>query len=252
MNNEKSVSQKKINWFELLIFYAVAVLVSAPFRLSLIDLSKIAPLPCGFDIFYHILRGIGPAVGFIVVFYFLKSKDERKFSFWGLSKLYTLLAAAVIPIGLVIIGVQNKSGVNEHYYGLLSGIMLILYAIGEEYGWRGYLQQALAPLKEPWRILAIAVLWYMWHLNFLLPDFTVKAHLVFFGFLLLGSWGLMKISQSSLSILFTAGVHISFNVLSDVKTVGNKDLILLVAASVWTALIFLISRKQKSEAAKLV
>lgn len=252
MNNEKSVSQQKINWPELLIFYAVAVLVSAPFRLRLIDLGKIAPLPYGLDIFYHILRGIGPAIGFIVVFYLLKSKVERKFTFWGISKLYTLIAAAVIPIGLVIIGVQNQAGVNEHYYGLLSGVMLIIYALGEEYGWRGYLQQALAPLKEPWRILAIAVLWYLWHLNYLLPGFSFTSQIIFFGFILLGSWGLMKISQSTLSILFTVAVHMSFNVLADLKIEGNKDFVLLIAANVWTILIFIISRKRKSESASQV
>lgn len=252
MKNEKTDTQQKINWPELFIFYSVAVLISAPFRLRIIDLSVIAPLPYGLDIFYRILRGIGPAIGFLVVVYLLKSKVKMDFTFWGVSKLHSLIAAAVIPAGLVIVGVGNQAGVNEHFYGLLSGLMLIIYAFGEEYGWRGYLQQALVPLKEPWRIFLIAILWYLWHLNYLLPDFSIISHLVFFGFLLLGSWGLMKISQSTLSILFTAGVHISFNVLSDMKIEGKKYFVLLVAAIVWTTLILIISRKRKSEVAQQI
>jgi uncharacterized protein len=242
---EHVTSGKKINWSELAIFYVVSVIVSAPFRLNMIHLDQIVSLPSGFNIFYRILRGIGPLVGFLVVYYVLKSKVERKLSFWGINRLYAILAIIIIPVCLGIAGVINTEGLDNHYYGFLSGIFLIFYALGEEYGWRGYLQQALEPMKLPYRIIIIAILWYVWHLNFLLPDFTVKTHLLFFAFLLLGSWGLLKISESTYSILFVAAVHLAFNILSDVHvTEGRKIMVLIPAAIVWTVLIVLLNKKR--------
>ncbi len=245
MTPNQGVSFKRIKWIELIIYYTVSVLVSAPFRLGLIKMDEIIPLPYGLNIFYRILRGIGPAIGFLVVYYVLKSKIDRKLSFWGVNKLYSLLAVLVIPLCLAIAGVTNSEEYNQHYFGFITGIMLIFYALGEEYGWRGYLQQALEPLKLLYRVLIIAILWYVWHLNFLLPDFTVKTHIVFFAFLILGSWGLLKISESTFSILFVAAVHIAFNILSDIHVAGIMKIIVLVfAASVWTILIILLNKKR--------
>lgn len=245
--NSGSINQsERINWFEIIIFYIVAVLVSAPFRLRLINPDELFPLPAGLGVFYHIFRGIGPAAGFIFVFYILKSKVNRSMTFWGQSRNFSLIAISAIPLGLTIAGVENNSGFNQHYFGFIYGIMLVFYALGEEYGWRGYLQQALAPMKAPFRILLIAILWYFWHLNFLLPDFTVKTHLIFFGFLLLGSWGLQKISEGTGSILFVAAVHLSFNVLSDVHAgFTRKIIVILVAASIWTILIINLRKQEK-------
>lgn len=252
-NSTMEIQGKNINWMELIIFYVVAVLVSAPFRLNLIKLDELIPLPYGLNVFYHILRGIGPAVGFITVYYLFKSRVPGRFTFLGLNKYYSFIAIAVIPLGLTFAGVDNDSGLNRNYFGFLTGIMLIFYALGEEYGWRGYLQQALSPIKVPYRILLIALLWYVWHLNFLLPGFTVKTHLIFFMFLLLGSWGLMKISESTFSILFVAAVHLSFNILSDVKTDFNrKVIVLLVAAAIWTILIIYVKKGKIKSSPKTI
>jgi uncharacterized protein len=242
----KEINGNSVNWIELIIFYVVAVLVSAPFRLRLVNLDELLPLPYGLGVFYHILRGIGPAVGFITVYYIFKSRVPRKFTFLGINKYFSLIAIAVIPLGLTLAGVDNNSGFNKNYSGFLTGIMLIFYALGEEYGWRGYLQQALSPIKAPVRIFLIAVLWYLWHLNFLLPDFTIKTHLLFFMFLLLGSWGLMKISENTFSILFTAAVHLCFNILSDVKVSDNRKIyVLLASVAIWAILVIYLEKNKK-------
>ena len=243
MNSSKIYPDKKIRWGELIIFYSLSILVSAPFRLHLIKMDEVIPLPYGLNILYRIFRGIGPAIGFVVVYYLLKSKVNRKLSFWGNNKWYSFLAITIIPASLCIAGVENSESLNKHYFGFLTGIMLIMYALGEEFGWRGYLQQALEPIKLPYRIFLIAILWYVWHLNFLVPEITLKSHIIHFAFLLLGSWGLLKISESTSSILFVAAVHLAFNILSDVSLSGQvKILIVLFAAIVWTVLIFLLNK----------
>jgi hypothetical protein len=246
MKNSFIPSTQKVNWKEVLTFYIVAVAVSAPFRLNLIQPAQILPLPYGLNIFYRVLRGIGPAAGFLVMLYILKSNAVRANSFWGLNKIYSALSVLVIPIGLTLVGVNNDWGLDKNYYGFLTGMMLILYALAEEYGWRGYLQQALLPLPLPYRIVAIAVLWYVWHLNFLLPNISVQMHVVHFLSLVLGSWGLLKITESTYSILFAAAVHLSFNILSDVDAdFRGKVIIVILGAVVWTILIISLSKRGK-------
>lgn len=56
--------------------------------------------------------------------------------------------------------------------------------------------------------------------------------------LVAGSWGLLKITETTKSILFAAAVHLSFNVLADGAGVINRPLrILGVAGSLWFVLI---------------
>jgi len=242
---QRSDSFRQVNWREILVFYIVAVVVSAPFRLHLIVLQDWLPLPAGFNVFYQVLKGIGPLAGFLVAVYLLRSRVNRKISFFGPDKV-NALAIFTIPIGLTLCGVNNELGLDRNYYGLLVGLMLVLYALGEEFGWRGYLQQALAPLSAPVQVFVIAGLWYVWHLNFLLPGISWKVHLIHFISLVLGAWGLKKIADTTGSILFVAAVHLSFNLLSDVNTdVKSKLLILICSAVVWTVLIIRTATREK-------
>jgi membrane protease YdiL (CAAX protease family) len=242
----EAVSSKKVNWMEVIVFYVIAVAVSAPFRTNLVNINEVLPLPEGLGIFYRLLRGVGPAIGFIVMYKVFKSPDAMKFSFSGINRRYSLMAMLVIPVGITLAGVDNEWGLEKNYYGLLTGLMLFGYAILEEYGWRGYLQQALSPLPLPVRILTIAVLWYIWHLNFFVSEISPTSHIIFFLLLILGSWGLMKISETTHSILFTAGVHLSFNLLSDVHVELKSKLFILGAAIVvWIILIRSILSDQR-------
>lgn len=242
----QAAAPSRVNWKEVFIFFTVAVLVSAPFRLRLVNLKELLPLPDGLSMIYNVLRGVGPAIGYWVMFYVVKSKTERPFTFWGVNKTYSLIAVLCIPIGLTLAGVNNDQALDRHYFGFLTGLILIFYALGEEYGWRGYLQQALAPLPVLYRILTIAVFWYMWHLNFFIPEITLRSHVIHFLFLILGSWGLLRISESTRAMIFVVAVHLSFNILSDVNMDSNHKLAVVgAAATVWTILMISLVRKQK-------
>ncbi len=227
-----------INWTEIAVFFVIAVGVSAPFRLDWITPAKWLPFPYGLDIFYAVLRGIGPACGYLVVTRFLKSTVIRDISFWGVNGMISFLAMLILPVMMAIVGTTEAAAQNKHYLGCLYGVMLVLYALGEEYGWRGYLQPALAPMRLFPKVMLIAVLWYLWHLNFLRPGISPKMHLIHFLSLVAGSWGLLKIADTTKSILFTAAVHLSFNVLADGTGRINSPLLIIgVAGALWFALI---------------
>lgn len=235
-----------VRWSEVLIFYLVAVLFSLPFRLGLISMESLFPLPYGLNIVYRIFRAIGPFLGYLVMFRIVRIKVEANITFWGKNKHISLLSVLPIIAGITIAGVSNTVNLPERYYGFLFSMTLVFYALFEEYGWRGYLQQALKPLSLPFRIFLIGTLWYIWHLNFLNPTITLQSHLFQYFSLLLGAWGLLKISEVTNSLLFVASVHLIFNVLADVPMQWNaKIIIVLTAIIVWTALIFYLVRKEK-------
>ncbi len=228
------LEMKRVNWWEVFIFFFVAVTVSAPFRLGFIDLASLVKLPFGLSLFFYVLRGIGPAIGFLVIFYVLRSQTQRTISFWGRDKIISFVAVLPMIIGLTIVGIPNNSGLNDHYFGLLYGLMLVLYSLGEEFGWRGYLQEASTPLPKVQRIFLIATLWFLWHLNFLRPEISFYSHAIHYASLVAGAWGLMKVTEISGSILFASAVHLSFNILSDVPGNFNGRLvILIVSVAIW-------------------
>lgn len=229
---------KQVNWKEILLFFILATLISAPFRLNWITPQNSIQLPWGLNIFFYVLRGIGPLIACLLIFSLFKSKVPKPDTFFGKDRVASMIAISVIPIGLTLTGVPNAAGLNERYFGFIYGLMLVMYALGEEYGWRGYLQQALEPLATPWRIVAVALIWYLWHLNFLVAEVPLRSHVIHFLALVLGSWGLLHITLTTRSILFAAAVHLSFNILSDVKgDFTGRLYILIVAVVVWVILI---------------
>jgi len=234
----KQAGMEKVNWREVILFFVLATAISAPFRLHWIAPEKALTLPGGLNVLFRILGGIGPFVAYLIMYHLVKSNVPRTNNFYGRSKTSSIISIALIPIGLSIVGVSNEAGLNRNYFGLLYGLTLAIYSLGEEYGWRGYLQQALQPLPGVLKIFTIAVLWYVWHLNFLSQEISAKNHVIHFLFLVAGSWGLLKITDISRSILFAGAVHQSFNILTDVKGDFLERLIVLFAAViVWIILL---------------
>lgn len=243
----------KIPWLEIAVFYVTAVVVSAPFRLGYIAFDLMEELPFGLNIFFHIFRAAGPLAGFLLVVYVCRTRVKRSITFLGQNAKASLIAIVPIVAGLSVAGVANNKGIQENYFGFITAIMLVIYALFEEYGWRAYLQQVLQPLKMIYKVFLISTLWYLWHLNFLNPHISLQTHLIHYLSLMLGSWGLLKISEATSSLLFVSAVHLVFNVLMDVNTEFSSRLIIASAAiATWTILLFYLkkSRKQLSPKSK--
>ena len=230
---------QRVSWTQVIIFYLIAVLLSAPFRLNLFSVSEVVQLPEGLNIYFSTLKAIGPVAGYLIVRYiFRNTRDTTVSTFFGDDSVRSVAALAIIPVTMTALGVSNTSGLNAHYYGFIYSTMFVVYALFEEYGWRGYLQNALRPLPERIRIILIAVLWFLWHLNFLYQDMTALQHAIHFAFLVLGSWGLLKITDRTHSIAFAGAVHLSFNLLTEVNGEFNKRLLVLgISVAVWILLL---------------
>jgi uncharacterized protein len=236
-----------IPWIEIAVFYSLAVGISAPFRLKWINMAELVPLPGGGNLFYSILKAAGPICAYFIVFYLLRSKVSRKLTLVGHLPIGSIASLAVLPLCFTALGMHNNAGLNPHLFGLMYGLMLSAYALCEEYGWRGYLQSALQPLPEWPRICIIGTMWFVWHLNFFRHGMSIEANLLQFAAILLGTWGLLRSTETTHSLLVAAGIHLSFNLFVDAPwPLENKLLTLALAIPIWVWTIQKSVKKNKT------
>ena len=157
----------------------------------------------------------------------------------------------IIPIILLtILGVSNTEYSNAHSFGLISGIGTLIYCYFEEIGWRGYLHDELGDIKEWKRVLVIGFLWYLWHLSFI-DNHNLLSNLVFFAILIIGSWGLGKVIETTKSIFSVTAFHMIINIMflngfiSNGLDTTNKLIILGISVFLWVLIIIKWDKENK-------
>jgi membrane protease YdiL (CAAX protease family) len=68
----------------------------------------------------------------------------------------------VLPLITLAIVSAPLVGIRAAVVGVLA-VLGFFNILGEELGWRGFLQDALRPLPRGWRYLTIGILWEFWH-----------------------------------------------------------------------------------------
>lgn len=241
-----------ISWKRILLFLLIAITISNIFRFDVFELkSELEKLPTWIYILTSILlEGSGVIIGALIIIPFLKKQRKTEISLFGTSKTKSLLMASIPILVLVVNGVKNDFEMNNHIYGLVASIGTILYCIMEEYGWRGYLQEELKELK-PWKkYLIIGFIWYLWHLTFLTKA-SLGDNLFFLGMMILGSWGIGQVAESTKSILASACFHMIIQIMmlnaliKDGIDGTEKIIILGISIVIW----FVIIKKWEKESA---
>ena len=180
LNNNKSISRWFVYYY-LLIFslYLVGTVYSMfnPIHLALISQILLGLSLLGM-IFWIVLRIIGKYEPFnairmsggrpwlwvlfglgMVLFYGLQTALNWVFKLGtvvNLQQLIPQLATQTLPNQIVLLSI----GINTILIGPFLGILI---AFGEEYGWRGFLQNALEPLGRVKATLLIGLIWGIWH-----------------------------------------------------------------------------------------
>lgn len=156
-----------------------------------------------------------PAIGLLLVGGFLMRSVPKndKISLFGGSPKWSLLILSLPIICLTVIGVPNTFGIQANYAGLVFGLVLAVYTLFEEVGWRGYLQQELdLEVRNEWlKYSMIGIAWYLWHWDFL-DKTSLMPNLIMCGGLILGSAGIGKIAEKTKSILVCAAFHTLGNI----------------------------------------
>jgi len=197
------------------------------------------------------LGAIGLLIGALISLYLLKKERNLSFSLFGTSWKWSLIMLSIPIILLAIFGVQNENGLNAHYYGLIGGIGTLIYCFCEEIGWRGYLQDELKSTKEWQRVLVIGFLWYFWHLSFISNQNLIE-NIQFLGWMILGSWGLGKVIDSTKSIIAATCFHMIINIMMFNGKMTNgidgssKLLILGISIFLWILILIIWGKQEKT------
>jgi uncharacterized protein len=157
----------------------------------------------------------GPGLAALVCWRFCPPPQPRRFSFFGPRPRIT--AAFFAVPGFILLACQTLPGPGASAPGLAALLLgaSFMTVLGEEVGWRGFLQVAVGPLPAWRRYLIIAVLWELWHftthrINRPLLG-AVIATLIFIAVLFLLSVIIGQAVERSSSILVAQTLHTWFD-----------------------------------------
>jgi membrane protease YdiL (CAAX protease family) len=109
----------------------------------------------------------GPAVGAGLCAFAFRATHVRTVKLFGTDVKRSLLFWAAPTIALLALDAPRGMGaIGAALLDVATGSVLVL---GEELGWRGFLQDALRPLGAATRYTIVGVIWELWH-------FTTRYH----------------------------------------------------------------------------
>lgn len=233
-------SSQKYSWKAILIYFFLATSISLIFRTYTPGWLDFLKLPYGFGL--NLLVGSGPLLSAICFrFLFKKEITVKKLPLFGTS-VWKSTAFVVAPIlVLTVIGIVNDKGLNMHVLGLKTGLLWLVYIYGEEFGWRGYLQQIL-PEKPFVNSFIIGITWYLWHLSFIFDGYNLSKELIFLLVLITGSYIALLITKRTQSLLTAVAFHISFSVMTNIPFTTGYLYGVIAMLMVWAVLLLFWKR----------
>ncbi len=222
--------KSKVNYLAIIVFYAIAIICRyLTNKAGIID-------SIGNVYLRSILTGVGPALGAIAVFVIFKIRPTMNLKGNYKNFLFPISIYWILPVVLISGVVYFTKGTNPW----LTVLSILVYGLLEEIGWRGFLYQHLKVLPLFTNIIIVATLWFLWHLNFELTS----SNLLFFGILILGSWGIGKIGDSTQSLIAVSAFHSLNNFFPELD--AKKILILTTLLVVWVVGLVIRKKIQKN------
>lgn len=146
---------------------------------------------------------------------------KKEMSLLGGQPALALLIFCTPLIGLSLFGVTNSFDIQPNLFGVLIGLFTLTYALMEEIGWRGYLQEEFMGKNQKWMgYIFIGVCWYLWHWYFLRSGNDPK--LIMLPILIAASLGIGEIAKSTKSVLICGAVHGLVNILLIYPIIANQ------------------------------
>lgn len=243
---------KNINWLRVLTYFVIATAVSSVFRFQLFDWYRQLSLPYGLTGIKYLLEGIGPLIGAIIIFTLFKKRSLITIFGTSVKKSFIMISLPIILFS--VFGVKNDLDLNTHYYGFIIGVIISLYCIFEESGWRGYLQDELKGLKPILKYLIIGLLWYTWHLTFISQDTTLLFELKMLAIFIFASWGIGQIAEKTHSILASSCFHFIGSILGFSPLLSTsfdnttRYIICAIVLTLWILIVNTWDKKAESTA----
>ncbi len=235
MKNSGKVS---VNWKSVAAYYAIACLWSWPFfwRRDILHVPD-TPITSISLLFIHWGLMWGPGIAALVCMVVFRHSHRRVITIAGNSWSRSILFYATPFLLLAAFRAHALYG-----YGLsplLAAFPMFVSILGEELGWRGFLQDALRPLSPVKRFVLIGVMWEFWHFTTrtthgLSPVRIAVTLLISYAVVIILSFVLGYAAERSCSVVVAVSLHMYLDVL-----LNNLDLYipLLLALPIWVLLL---------------
>ena len=234
----ENVAGVRVNWKSVATYYAIACLWSWPFfwRRDILHIPD-TPITSISKLLIHWGLMWGPAIGALVCFLVFRRSHRRVITLGGNSWVRSVLFYAA-PFLLL-------AAFRAHaLYGYARPALVVAFPgfvsiLGEELGWRGFLQDALRPLPPVKRFILIGVLWEFWHFTTRTaqgwsPLRVAVTLLISYSAVILLSFIIGYATERSRSVVVAVSLHAYVDVL-----LNNLDLYipLLLALPIWAMLL---------------
>jgi membrane protease YdiL (CAAX protease family) len=167
----------------------------------------------------------GPAIAALICLLLFRRSHHRTITLAGSSAARSA-AFYLIPIVALALAYTPElaaRGTHTLLLSLLAGTFILI--VGEELGWRGFLQDALRRLPKVSRYALIGVMWELWH-------FTNRTHqgplagavlrvLIWMVILFVLSWIIGEAVERSKSVVVAVTLHAWVNILASMGSIFN-------------------------------
>jgi uncharacterized protein len=192
----------------------------------------------------------GPGIAALLCFAFFRKTHTRTITFWRNSKIRSicfylapmaLLAFAHPPAGRFLFGaVRNPAATHLTPASFMFVVLSFCWALGEELGWRGFLQDAVRPMRFFPRFTFIGFLWAFWHFT----NYTTNRSLhvviitlaIFFSWSILWAFLIGMAVERSHSLCVAVTIHALLDLALRLRTEGTW-IVLGIAAIFWAFLL---------------
>ena len=188
---DQSKPSRSPSWKAVAIYYVIACAWSWPFFWRR-DISGTSDDPWPLlNLLKHWCLMWGPGLAALVCFVIFRRSHVRSITLLGASWIRSI-GMFILPFAVLVIA-GSPVLYGYHLRPLQAMVPMFVSILGEELGWRGFLQDTLRPLRPAKRFVLIGVLWEFWHFT------TRTTH----------GWSLKRIAVTLL-ISYTAIIILSF------------------------------------------
>ena len=200
---------KSNRWIRVFLFYVLALSTSLPTLGLRGEWFYEANLNFEWSTGKAVLIALGPFLAALLFRSYLPSHNRS--SLYGGQPARSLFMIALPILLFTLVGVDGFTDQSNHWTGFWLSSILLLYALLEEFGWRGYLEEELLDFPPLTRYVLVGTFWYAWHWTFLHTT-NGLSELIFWAVLVAASWGIGQIRAGTKSLLACTAFHIIGNV----------------------------------------
>lgn len=240
-------TREKVHWLSVVVFYLLACAISWPFFWKRDVLGQQVPT------FTYMW---GPGIAAIITMLLFRKRHPRTITIFGgsigKSLLFYLLPSLALGVVIALTaGDELREFESPIVVVFILPIMGIINTLGEELGWRGFLQDALRPLPPVWRYVLIGVLWEFWHFtNRTAGDPLGKVAIVLaisYPATIILSWIIGLATDRTKSVMIAVTLHAWVNALFEFPLPGTY-IVFALSLVLW---IYLLKRWDRGEPAEL-